>query len=153
MARFLVLLALFTCLTGCAGAGAFFGAIFQRAIASPGGVTAGRSSNPNVHCQTGPDGRTDCVEYRTSAPLRNGDPAPLGGEPYASTGANANASAGPASIPLSPHIGTPAPSSSASTPSHGASPTESAPASPPAEPAWQAPLAPAPQPLPPLTPP
>ncbi len=132
-------------LSGCAALSPFFGDLFQRAVSAPGGISAGRSSNPNVHCQTGPDGRTDCVEYRTSAPLRSGAPAPLGAEPYASTGPNANASAVPATTPLL----VPVPTNGApqATPP-GQTHTDASP-----DPPWQAPLAPAPQPLPLLPPP
>ncbi len=145
MPRLATAVALAVSLSGCAAFGPLFDTLFQRAVSSPGGISAGRSSNPNVHCQTGPDGRTDCAEYRTSAPLRNGDPAPVGGDPYASTGPSANASAGPATMPLL--VPAPGPKPAAT-----ATPAPSSPA--PAPPAvWQAPLAPAPQPLPALPPP
>ncbi len=88
---------LFACaLPGCAAVMPFFGELFSRALASPDGVQARAGSGKNVHCQTGENGRTDCVEYRTGGPLRPGDQAPVGSDPYAAPGASANASAVPA---------------------------------------------------------
>lgn len=78
----------------------FFGELFTRALASPDGIQARTGSGRNVHCQTGPSGRTDCVEYRTGGALRPGDPVPVGSDPYAAPGANANASAVPAPVSM-----------------------------------------------------
>jgi hypothetical protein len=76
----------------------FVGEVFTRAIASPDGLQARASSGRNVHCQTGESGRIDCVEYRPNGPLRPGGPTPVGADPYASQGANTNATATQATV-------------------------------------------------------
>jgi hypothetical protein len=92
-------------LPGCSGAMPFFSELFSRALASPDGVQARTGTGRNVHCQTGESGRTDCVEYRSGAGLRPGDPVPVGSDPHAAPGPSTNASAIPAATTLG--VGTP----------------------------------------------
>jgi hypothetical protein len=80
-------LALLACTSGCSMVSSMFGAVLKH------GVSGSTSSNPTVHCQTGPDGNPQCYEYRPGGPLRAGDPPSPGSDPNASIGESPNASA------------------------------------------------------------